>query len=114
MGLACMSYLMRLEDSSPARSAFCTGMCVYHAAAALIIILPLCTEGTTDLPGSGLVGALVNKLGFSLDADAQRKACAMAASIVHGYLGFGLYKSSQETTDEVRCVRIDDTLAVSQ
>ncbi len=104
VGLAYMSYLMSLEDSSRARSAFCMGMCVYHAAAALII-LHLFSDLKTQLPGSGLVGALVGALGVTLNADVQRKACALAAVIVHGYLGFGLYKSSQETTDEVRCIR---------
>ncbi len=102
VGLAATSYLMSLEDSSRARSAFCLGTCVYHAAAASIILHLFFTAEDTALPGGGLVQALVSKLALSVDEVAQRKACAAAAALVHGYLGLGLYKSSQETTDEVR------------
>jgi hypothetical protein len=102
VGLAATSYLMSLEDSSRARSAFCLGTCVYHAAAASIILHLFFTAESTALPGAGLVKALVTTLGQSVDDVVQRTACASAAVLVHSYLGFGLYKSSQETTDEVR------------
>jgi len=102
VGLAATSYLMSLEDSSRARSAFCLGLCVYHAAAASIILHIFFKEEGAALPGGGLVKALVGKLALSVDEVPQRQACAAAAALVHAYLGLGLYKSSQETTDEVR------------
>jgi hypothetical protein len=43
-----------------------------------------------------------------VDKVLQRKACAIAAVLVHGYLGLGLYNLSQEPTDEVLVVWEDD------
>jgi|EP01046_Picozoa_sp_COSAG06_P062976 hypothetical protein len=108
LGLAATSYLMSLEDPSGARSAFCLGTCLYHVAAASIILHLFFTAESTELPGSGLVAALVGSLGLEVDKVLQRKACAIAAVLVHGYLGLGLYNLSQEPTDEVLVVWEDD------
>lgn len=104
IGLAATSFLMSLEGPSGSRSAFCLGMTIYHAAAVAIILHLFVTAEETALPGAGLIATL----GGALDAAVQRKACAMSALIVHGYLGYGLYSKGQESTDEVLVVWEDD------
>jgi hypothetical protein len=104
VGLAATSFFMSMEDPSGSRSAFCLGMSIYHACAASIILHLFFSAEETPLPGAPLTAWL----GGAMDAAMQRKACAMAAVVIHGYLGLGLYKKAKEPTDEVLVVWEDD------